>query len=217
MTVKDFERAYGSNRAIAALAVLVEDEISGKKRVIHDGTHGVGVNNRIRCLDKVRMPGPREKKEIMQGLEAEKMVVMALVGDFEKAHRRFLYQESERGFLGCKVEDEEDLVYVNKVGTFGVGSTPYWWARLSAAVMRLTHFVLGPDFWVELLLYADDLEVIAPRWLSPSWLHWGRRSSGASREVDGPQNGLGSTLTTGQWRWVFQKGGRPGYAAGWLL
>ena len=162
MSSAEFEGRFGENRAIAALAVLVEDEVSGKKRVIHDGTHGVGVNNRIRCLDKVRMPGPREKREIMEELSLEKEVVMALVGDFEKAHRRFLYQERERGFLGCKVEDDEDLVYVNRVGTFGVGSTPYWWSRISAALMRLTHALLGEEFWVELLLYADDLEVIAP-------------------------------------------------------
>ena len=60
-TLKQFEEDYGEHRAIAALAVLVEDAVSGKKRVIHDATHGVGVNNRIRVRDKIRMPGPRKK------------------------------------------------------------------------------------------------------------------------------------------------------------
>lgn len=91
MRKKDLEEKYGDNRAIAALAVLVEDEVSGKKRVIHDGTHDIGVNNRIRCQDKVRMPGPREKRKVLGEMAEEKAVVMALVGDFEKAHRRFLY------------------------------------------------------------------------------------------------------------------------------
>ena len=39
--------------AIAALAVIVEDEEKGKKRLIHDATHGVRVNHRIKCRDKV--------------------------------------------------------------------------------------------------------------------------------------------------------------------
>ena len=125
MSPDEFKKKYGENRAIAALAVLVEDELTGKKRVIHDGTHSIGVNNRIRCLDKVRMPGPREKRTVLEELAGEKEVVMALVGDFEKAHRRFLYQECERGFLGCRVSEEDPTVYVNKVGTFGIGSTPY--------------------------------------------------------------------------------------------
>ena len=157
-----FEEEYGGNRAVAALAVLVEDEVSGKKRVIHDGTHGIGVNNRVRCRDKVRMPGPREKREVLEELEESREVVMALVGDFEKAHRRFLYQKSERGYLACKVREEDSFVYINKVGTFGIGSTPYWWARISACLMRVAHYLLGEQFWVELLLYADDLEVVAP-------------------------------------------------------
>ena len=43
------------------------------------------------------------------------------VGDFEKAHRRFKYKRTEQGYLGCQVVTGEDCVYVNKVGTFGVG------------------------------------------------------------------------------------------------
>eukprot|EP00438_Fugacium_kawagutii_P035385 Skav201844 [mRNA] locus=scaffold484:280511:282334:- [translate_table: standard] len=159
---KVFEERYGRRRAVAALAVLVEDEVSGKKRIIHDGTHGIGVNNRIHCKDKVRMPGPREKRAVLEEMSAEKEVVMALVGDFEKAHRRFLYQESERGYLGCKVEEGDGSVYINHVGTFGIASTPYWWARISGALLRLTHYIVGPGFPVEMLLYVDDLEVIAP-------------------------------------------------------
>lgn len=42
----------------SSVAVLVEDEMTGQKGVIHDGTHGVMVNRRIRCRDKVGMPGP---------------------------------------------------------------------------------------------------------------------------------------------------------------
>ena len=162
MSEQEFIERYGKDRAIAALAVLVEDEVSGKKRVIHDSTHGVLVNHRIRCRDKVRMPGPREKRYLLEEFEANKEVVISMVGDFEKAHRRFIYQKSERGFLGCKASSSSNDVYVNKVGTFGIGSTPYWWTRISGALIRLVHYVLGERFPIELLLYADDLEIMAP-------------------------------------------------------
>ena len=42
-------------------------------------------------------------------------VVMALVGDFEKAHRRFLYREDERVYLACVVKEDDEEVYINHV------------------------------------------------------------------------------------------------------
>lgn len=100
MSEDEFIEAFGENRAVAALAVLVEDELTGKKRVIHDGTHGVRVNHRIRRKDKVRMPGPREKRALLEEYEAGRQVVLSLVGDFAKAHRRFKVLEGGAGFLG---------------------------------------------------------------------------------------------------------------------
>ena len=38
MSLRDFKARYGGHRAIAALAVIVEDESVGKKRMIHDAT-----------------------------------------------------------------------------------------------------------------------------------------------------------------------------------
>lgn len=51
MALQDFEEKCREDRAIAALAVLVEDEATGKKRVIHDGSQDIRVNHRIKCLD----------------------------------------------------------------------------------------------------------------------------------------------------------------------
>ena len=64
MTVGEFKAKFGENRAIASLAVIVEDEEKDKKRIIHDATHGVRVNHRIHCRDKIRAPGA-EKKQIL--------------------------------------------------------------------------------------------------------------------------------------------------------
>jgi len=47
-------------------------------------------------------------------------------------------------------------VWVNTVGTFGVGSAGYWWGRAGAALMRLPHYFQGRDHMLWLLLYSDD-------------------------------------------------------------
>ena len=57
-------------------------------------------------------------------------------------------------------DPESQIVYVNKVGTFGVSCASYWWTRISAAGIRATHHLLGPEFMLDLLLYADDLEYL---------------------------------------------------------
>lgn len=160
MSREDFVKEFGENRAISALAVLVEDEVLGKKRVIHDGSHDVRVNHRIRPLDKIRMPGAREKKYLLEQLRRERRVAFSLIGDFGKAHRRFKYRRDEQGFLGCVVADGDPWVYVNRVGTFSITSTPYWWTRISGALIRLVYYLVEPKVLLHLLLYADDLEGI---------------------------------------------------------
>ena len=65
MSPDTFKKRFGDNTAIAALAVIVEDEEKDKKRLIHDATHGVRVNRRIKCRDKLRAPGAREKKQLL--------------------------------------------------------------------------------------------------------------------------------------------------------
>ena len=73
MSLRDFKARYGEHRAIAALAVIVEDETVGKKRMIHDATHGVRVNHRIRCRDKIRAPGAKEKKQLLREMMEAKL------------------------------------------------------------------------------------------------------------------------------------------------
>ena len=222
MPLAEFRERYGSDRAIAALAVLVEDEVTGKKRVIHDGSHDVRVNHRIKCLDKLRMPGGREKIYLLTRFREAKDVVVSLIGDFGKAHRRFKYREDERGFLGCMVSREDGVVYVNKVGTFGITSTPYWWGRLSGSLLRICHYLLGPGIPIELLLYADDLEamgvgsegrkgaVLAFIYMAAfgSPFKWSKQRGGSAL------NGLVSLQTTGITPSVFQPGGLTGWWRG---
>ena len=168
MTLGEFKARFGENRAIASLAVIVEDEEKDKKRIIHDATHGVRVNDRIRCRDKIRAPGAREKQQILRELQANKEIAYSVVGDISKAHRRYKHQASEHGFMGCQIDGEEtvdgdpdsQIVYVNKVGTFGLSPASCWWTRMAVCGIRATHHLLGPGHPMDMLLYADDLEAL---------------------------------------------------------
>ena len=136
---RDFKTKYGEHRATAALAVIVEDESVGRKRMIHDATRGVRVNHRIRCRDKIRAPGAREKKQLLREMMEARQVAFSVVGDIAKAHHRFKHRVEEHGYLGCQIDSREEVegdpesqTVVNKVGTFGVSCASYWWTRISA-------------------------------------------------------------------------------------
>ena len=152
------------------------------------------MNHRIKCRDKLRAPGAREKKQLLLEAMDRKEVPFSIVGDIKKAHRRFKHLAKEHGFLACQLDSpdgpegqlDESCVYINKVGTFGVNCASYdWWTRIAACGIRATHHLLG-RCPIDLLLYADDL--------SP-WLR--RRGGGSplssatatSRPSDTPSNG----------------------------
>ena len=85
MTLREFKQRYGENRAIASLAIIVEDELKDKKRIIHDATHGVRVNHRIKCRGQDPSPGryraAREKKQLLREMIDEERVAFSVVGD----------------------------------------------------------------------------------------------------------------------------------------
>ena len=150
---------YGEHLSVAALAVLV-DEVTGKKRIIHDGSNQIHVNHRIKSLDKIRMPGPKEKFHLLKNLEDQGSIAVAVLSDVSKAHRRFKHCSEEHGYLACQINKGDNHIFVNKVGTFGISSAAYWWGRVFGATGRATHYLLGPLWTLELLAYADDLEAI---------------------------------------------------------
>ena len=86
MSLRDFKARHGEHRAIASLAVIVEDEAIGKNRMIHAATHCVRVNHRIRCRDKIWAPGAREKKQLLREITEARQVAFSVVRDILKAH-----------------------------------------------------------------------------------------------------------------------------------
>ena len=160
LSIEEATRRFGDKVAISSLAVLVEESHGNKKRIIHDATHGTKINNRIKCRDKQRSPGAREKMYLLSYYRKRNKVVFSIVGDVSKAHRRFLHHPSERGLLACRVRKDDATIFINNVGTFGVASASYWWGRIAGSGLRLVHELLGPEMPIELLIFADDLEAL---------------------------------------------------------
>ena len=78
---KEAQKQYpGTALRIAAQGIL--DKPDGGHRIIHDGTHGVRLNNEIQVLDRLENPGPRELATIMRASsEVGERVVFSVSAD----------------------------------------------------------------------------------------------------------------------------------------
>ena len=111
--------------------------------MVHDGTHGVQVNNEIIMKDRLESPGAREVSSIQKlGTVSDEKVLFGLVGDVKKAHRRYLHHPDHWGVLACRSRSDSSVVWLNRTGTFGIASAAYWFARLIGLVGRLTFRIL---------------------------------------------------------------------------
>ena len=151
LSLEEAQARYGDRLYISSLAVIDEGT---KIRVVHDATHGVHLNNRIKVLDQVRYPGAGEVQELLRERRGEGRRGFALLGDASKAHRRVQIVPRDWGLQACRVRDGR--VWLNRVGTYGVGSAGYYWTRLGGALHRLGFYAVGDQWSYEALLFADD-------------------------------------------------------------
>ena len=160
-------RYPGESFRVAAQAVVPKPD--NDFRVVHDGTHGVWVNNEIVMKDRLESPGAREVSALQKlGLVSEEKVFFGIVGDVSKAHRRFLHHPEHWGVLACKTRSDSSVVWLNRTGTFGIASAAYWFSRLIGLVGRLSFRVML-DAFIFALIYADDLHLVGAgkeRWLN---------------------------------------------------
>ena len=93
----------GSSLRDAAQDIL--DKPDGGHRIIHDGTHGVQLNNEINITDRLENPGPRELAAIMNlSVVAGERVMFGLNADVAKAHRRVKVKEDDWGVRSWHVK-----------------------------------------------------------------------------------------------------------------
>jgi hypothetical protein len=149
----------GDRLRIAAQGAIPKPD--GSFRPIHDGTHGVRVNNEIKVRDQLAFPGPADEAiQLTIAKEDGWGVVIALASDIRKAHRRVKHRECDWGLMACRVSDSSETVWINRVGTFGIGSIAYWWGRLAAAMGRLVGHVCQQEL-IWMTIFADDIKVAA--------------------------------------------------------
>ena len=155
---KEAQREFpGRSLRIAAQGIL--DKPDGGHRIIHDGTHGVRLNNEIQVLDRLENPGPRELATIMRASsDAGERVVFTVNADIAKAHRRVKVRRADWGVQACRTSSKSKVIWYNKTGTFGVASAAYWWSRLMGLLGRHALNLLG-DAWIFVLIFVDDLHL----------------------------------------------------------
>lgn len=169
LSEKEAAKRYpGRSLRVAAQGILEKPD--GGHRIIHDGTHGVRLNNEIVILDRLENPGPRELATIMEvSQEAAEHVVFGLNADVAKAHRRVLVKEPDWGVQACRTSSKSPVISLNKTGTFGIASAAFWWSRLMAGLLGRFALNLTELDRLFVLVFVDDLHLGSGgqnRWLS---------------------------------------------------
>ena len=156
ITRKEAEAKFGRDLQLASLGAVPKDPAWEEVRVVHDGTHGISVNTEIRQPNKMPFPQFDDVEAVVRTLrEASPSRRMLIAFDIKSAHRLIPVQEEDWGLQSFRLEDEEE-VYVNQVGTFGIASAAFWWGRAASVIFRTFHKVLPPKMLLYLLLFADD-------------------------------------------------------------
>eukprot|EP00973_Karenia_brevis_P037472 5169693-Karenia_brevis.AAC.1 len=105
----------------AAIGALEKSDDSF--RVIHDGTHGVQADLEIVTRDQVAYPTIAEKTFVLTRAASPKSTLFGLKADVSKAHRRCRIWQPDQKWQICRTRPGS--VWVNTVGTLGIGSAGY--------------------------------------------------------------------------------------------
>ena len=99
MSMKGAKSKYGDRLRVGALGLV--EEGADKFRLIHDGTRKVGVNLRIRARDHIPSPLVSDISAEMAEVKDRRLPHIALVWDFESAHRIVQVAEEDWGLQAC--------------------------------------------------------------------------------------------------------------------
>ena len=139
---------------IAAMGAVPKPD--GSIRPVHDGTHFVHLNQGIRMVNQIQCPSAGEVGNVVRLASESKEAVFCLSIDISKAHRRVKIRTADHPLLCCKADSNSREVWVNRVGTFGVTSAAFWWARLFGLLGRFVIRCMLRS-WFYHLVYVDDV------------------------------------------------------------
>ena len=151
MEVEEASRIYGENLRVASLGAIRKADDSF--RVVHDGTHGIGVNGNIKVRDQIACPSAGDLRQVLQVLEKPTFVLTA---DIKRAHRLVKIKPEDWGLQACRTDESSSFVWLNTVGTFGVASAAVHWSHLFSGIQRAVCYLTG-TLKLFLLTYVDDL------------------------------------------------------------
>ena len=140
----------------------------GEERIIHDATNAVGVNCSIRVRGQDETPLYSDVAAALeQDFRTTGVKTFPLTADVLRAHRRIPIAPIDGGLQACsqirlgQVPMLDDIVYLNAVGTYGVGSARYHWNRLGALLLRVVLYVNSDAGLRWGFRFADDCLFIA--------------------------------------------------------
>ena len=152
---------FGGRLAVASLGAVPKELGSSKVRIIHDATHEVMINHRIRVRDRMRFSGGGDGQADEGGQAANPAVRLLMKYDVSRAHKLVPVKEQDWPLMAFSLERPEE-VFMHTVGAFGFGSAAYWWQRVAATVTRLAHYMSAGAYELYHLLFADDGLLGAP-------------------------------------------------------
>ncbi|CAK9006461.1 Uncharacterized protein SCF082_LOCUS9026, partial [Durusdinium trenchii] len=146
---------YGEHRVrVAAMAAIAKPD--GSVRPLHDATHSVKVNHSIVYQDQIQCPGPAEIAAVVREAFESREAPFCVSADIKAAHRLVKIREEDWGYTCCRADSASDVVWVNRTGTFGVSSAPYWWAKLCGLIGRFVGHLTQTSLFLH-MIYVDDL------------------------------------------------------------
>ena len=145
---------YGERLRVASMAAIQKPD--GTVRPLHDATHSVMVNHSIRYQDKIECPGPAEISAIVREATETGEAPFCVSADIRAAHRLVKVRRADWGYMCCKADSQSDVIWVNRTGTFGISSAPYWWSKLAGLLGRFVGYMFHQR-WMMHMIYVDDL------------------------------------------------------------
>lgn len=110
------KRAQLFGKELLVANIGAQEKLDGSLRTLHDGTHKVGINNRIVQRDQCRYPSAAEIKRVQSEARRFGRSIIMLAGDARKAHQVLKILEEEWTLLACRLLPGR--LWPNKVGNF---------------------------------------------------------------------------------------------------
>ena len=102
---------YGADRVrVASMAAIMKPD--GGVRPLHDGTHSVMVNHKIKYADQLQCPGPAEVAASVREATLTLEAPFCVSADIQAAHRLVKIREADWGYLACRSDSNSNVLWL---------------------------------------------------------------------------------------------------------